>query len=236
MSKGGIRLVALWLLIAAAVFALGGCADDSAPRVVAGEGAVASDDAPESDVPAAARPRRGGGRAAAQRRTGRAEGQPRRQCRQRRAGRNGSDAASARGAEKLAAPIIHPPAGLFPVERSAILLGGTAIAPPSAPGMRSRPRSAPPTRSSAGPTAGAAAAPPSVGRLRLFGRGRATRSGGGSLDIPRTSGELIGWGVPGPGKLDHRLREPGPHLRGDRRAALGHRRRRQGQRAPLAPL
>ena len=209
MSKGGIRLVALWLLIAAAVFALGGCADDSAPRVVAGEGAVASDDAPESDVPLPPDPEEAA-----------AEPQPSVEQVVRKvnpdgslpaasAGTNGSYDPPSPGEQKQLAARIHPPAGLFPVERSAILLGGTAIAPPSAPDS----------------VKGAiSAANALVGQPYRWGGGHGAfqsagydcsgavsyaLKGGGLIDIPRTSGELMGWGVPGPGKWITLYASPG---------------------------
>ena len=58
--------------------------------------------------------------------------------------------------------------------------------------------------------------------------------GAGLLDTPahlRRAGELRRTRA---GPLDHDLRQRHPHLRGDRRAALGHGRRRPGHRAALA--
>ena len=48
--------------------------------------------------------------------------------------------------------------------------------------------------------------------------------GAGLLEHPLTSGALESYGEPGSGPLDHDLRQRHTRLRGDRRAALGHRR------------
>ena len=46
-----------------------------------------------------------------------------------------------------------------------------------------------------------------------------------------TPARFMRWGVQGQGRLDHRLHEPGPRLRGDRRPAARHERRRHEPRA-----
>ena len=52
----------------------------------------------------------------------------------------------------------------------------------------------------------------------------------GVLSFPLVSGQLAFWGVPGPGKLDHGLRQQDAHLHDDRRSALRHlAARRDGQ-------
>jgi hypothetical protein len=196
----GSKFLVRWLLLAAVLLALGGCAQDSAPRVVAGEGAVSSDNAPtnEADLPpapeeAAAKPQPTVTQVVR-------KVNPDGSLPPASAGTNGAyDPPSASQQKKLAARI-HPPAGLFPVERSAILLGGTAIAPPGAPDS----------------VKGAiSAANALVGQPYRWGGGHGSfqsagydcsgavsyaLKGGGLIDIPRTSGELMGWGVPGPGK------------------------------------
>ena len=72
----------------------------------------------------------------------------------------------------------------------------------------------------------------------------------GLLKTPLDSGSFMKWGAQGQGRLDHRLHEPGPRLRGDRRPPARHQRRRQHplgtrqghhrervrERPPLAPL
>ena len=118
---------------------------------------------------------------------------------------------------------------------TAILLTGVALAPPSAPEV----------------VQGAInAANTIVGRPYVWGGGHASfydnsydcsgavsfaLFGGGLIPRPLTSGELMHWGSPGRRQMDHRLRQPRPYLRRDRRAALRHGRRRTGHRPALAP-
>jgi hypothetical protein len=185
-----------WLGVALVAIALAGCGQDSAPVVVAGEGAApqATDQPPLPPSPeeAAAQPapvqpkpvkaKAGGGIPPAS------------------AGTNGSYKPPSPGEQKKLAARTHPPPGLFPVERSAILLGGTAIAPPSAP------------ESVKGAISAANAL---VGQPYRLGGGHGSwqsagydcsgavsyaLKGGGLIDVPHTSGELTGWGKPGPGK------------------------------------
>ncbi len=119
--------------------------------------------------------------------------------------------------------------------KSAVLLNGVALAPPSAP-QRIK--------------AAISAANQIIGRPYIWGGGHASwysrgydcsgavsyaLAGGGFLQTPLDSSRLMHWGAPGPRPLAHGLRQLRPHLRGDRRDALGHGRRRPRLRAPLAP-
>ena len=58
--------------------------------------------------------------------------------------------------------------------------------------------------------------------------------GAGLLDTPLTSGSLESYGEPGPGRWITIYANADPRLRGDRRPALGHGRRRRGHRPALA--
>jgi hypothetical protein len=116
------------------------------------------------------------------------------------AGTNGSFDVPSPGERRKLAARTHPPSGPFPEERTAILLGGTAIAPPSAPEQ----------------VKGAiSAANMLVGQPYKLGGGHAgwrsagydcsgavsfALAGAGLLGAPATSGQLMGWGKPGPGR------------------------------------
>jgi hypothetical protein len=192
-----------FLVVAIAAIALVGCGQNAvAPKVVAGPGAVVGDDPPLPPDPeqAASEPqptipkvkvKTGDGIPAAS------------------AGTNGAYDPPSPGEQRQLAARIHPPKGLFPIERSAILLGGTAIAPPGAPDS----------------VKGAiSAANALVGQPYVWGGGHGSfqskgydcsgavsyaLKGGGLIDIPRTSGELMGWGVPGPGQWITLYASPG---------------------------
>jgi cell wall-associated NlpC family hydrolase len=116
------------------------------------------------------------------------------------AGTNGSYDPPSPGEQRRIAARTHPAAGLFSPERTAILLGGTALAPPGAPerikGMIS-------------------AANLIADKPYKWGGGHGgwidngydcsgavsyALAGGGLISRPATSGELQHWGVPGPGK------------------------------------
>ena len=118
---------------------------------------------------------------------------------------------------------------------TAILLSGIALAPPDAPEAVQK------VINNANTI---------VGRPYVWGGGHASfysygydcsgsvsyaLFGGGLIPEPLTSGVARGLGRTRPRQVDHRLRQRRAHLHGDRRAALGHGRRRPRHRPPLAP-
>ena len=101
---------------------------------------------------------------------------------------------------------------------------------------RSRRRSRPPTRSPPPPTSGAAATAPGTPTATTAPARSASPSTAPACSTPPLDLRLAGeHGEPGPASWITIYASADPHLRGDRRPALGHGRRRRRHRPALAP-